>query len=268
MLVLLIGLVYSENKKGYKELLGSFVDLYNFYSYFSKLTKNVYLLTDIIDPESTQLGDAVAEGIIPDQVISFHRRLLWEKRLFIYSTPQDLYDFLKIGQEKELFLYFSGHCKQGDLLFPDISISSLEFRRCLEQQSLGAENFFVLDCCNGDGMKLPFLWQENKYICSSHPYFSTKKTLCLCSTQPREDSASKITGSVFTDCFLRQLKERKDLAETMESINTECSCYPQTATLYSSRPDLKRFWSWLYTKEEKENKVEEKLASLLQVLLE
>jgi len=32
----------------------------------------------------------------------------------------------------------------------------------------------------------------------------------------------------------------------------ECSCYPQTATLYASLPNLKRFWTWLYPKEEEE----------------
>lgn len=250
MLVLLIGLVYSE-KKTHNELLGSVVDLYNFYSYFSKFTDDIYILTDIKDPDSTQLRDAVAEEYIPEKVISFHRNLSWEKKLFIYNSPQDLYDFLNIGTSKELFLYFSGHCSQGKFIFPDMSIDSLDFRRRIEQKTLCAENFFLIDCCNADGMKLPFLWEKDKYVYCS-PYFSTKKTLCLCSTRPKEDSASKITGSVFTECFLRQIKENKDLVTTVDSINEECSCYPQTATLYASLPNLKRFWTWLYPKEEEE----------------
>lgn len=268
MLVLLIGFVYTDNKSGYKELIGNYADLYHLNNYFRNFTDDVIVMTDLSSPDkSGLLVDAIKQGILPGSLMTFDRALSWEKKIEVYHDKKDL-DRLLSRKGDKVFLYFSGHCSRGKIILPDTpeGMDTLEFRRKLEAENVGSQIFILFDCCDADGTRLPFVWQDKGYVLSSRPaYFTSRNTVCLCSTRKGEDSASKITGSVFTQCFLKHIgggsmhamhamhipddtpdEEDKDLSTLLEEINQECGCYPQTATLYSSLPNLKKIWPWLY----------------------
>ncbi|SPN79119.1 Caspase-like protein [Brazilian cedratvirus IHUMI] len=249
MLVLLVGFVYPENKYNHKELIGNYVDLYHLYSYFKKITDNIMVMTDLVSPEdSNLLIDAVKQNLLPEALLTFTRSLSWAGKLHPYTCKNDLEKLLS-QKDEQIFVYFSGHSSQGKLILPDTvsGMETLTFRQKLESDNAGSEIFMIFDCCDADGTRLPFILSGESYVLSSPAHFTTKKTICLCSTRKGEDSASKIIGSVFTRCFLNQIENRRcQLSELLENINTECQCYPQTATLYSSFPNLKKIWSWLY----------------------
>jgi hypothetical protein len=249
MLVLLVGFVYPENKYGHKELIGNYVDLYHLYCYFKKITDNIMVMTDLVSPEdSTLLIDAVGQNLLPEALLTFTRSLSWSEKLRPYKSKEDLEKLLS-SKDEEIFVYFSGHSSKGKLILPETvsGMETLTFRQILEAENVGSEIFMIFDCCDADGTRLPFVLEGENYILSSPAHFTTRKTICLCSTRRGEDSASKIIGSVFTRCFLNQIENRRcQLCELLEKINSECQCYPQTATLYSSFPNLKKIWSWLY----------------------
>ncbi|SHO33629.1 Caspase protein [Cedratvirus A11] len=249
MLVLLVGFVYPENKYGHKELIGNYVDLYHLYSYFKKITDNIMVMTDLTSPEEcTMLVDAVSQKLLPEALLTFARSLSWDSKLYPYNGKEDLEKLLS-NQDEQIFVYFSGHSSKGKLILPDTvsGMETLSFRQKLEYGNVGSEIFMIFDCCDADGTRLPFVMTGEKYVISSPAHFTTRKTICLCSTRKGEDSASKIIGSVFTRCFLNQIENRRcQLSDLLQNINSECQCYPQTATLYSSFPNLKKIWSWLY----------------------
>ena len=262
MMVILIGFALHRNIDGTNslpELMGNYVDLYNLYNYFKEFDCQIQVMTDLENPEQSPiLIDAVDQHILPPELLTFGRTLSWAGRLHVFKSAED-FDKLLITKDKNTFVYFSGHCKNGNFILPQEGnppFDTLTFRRKVEDTA-GGHFFFVLDCCDSDGTKLPFIFDgENKVFRfnQSAPSFTLRKTLCLSSSQKGQDSGSKITGSLFTHCFLNRLRALQnnlssDLSGLVLEINIECSCYQQTATLYASFPNLNQIWSWLYGKD-------------------
>lgn len=260
MLVILVGFVYWGSKSGLPELIGNYADLYHLYNFFKTRTEQILVMTDFVSPENCPIFiDAVRQKFLSESLITFERALSWDERLIPYSGKESLEKLLE-KESKEIFVYFSGHCSEGKLILPDSRIPSFDalyFRQKLERGNPGAEIFLVFDCCDADGTKLPFVLEDSTYTISKPSHFTSRKTLCLCSTSKGQDSASKIVGSVFTRCLLTHLHhlsggEKMDLNTLVGGINEECACYPQTATLYSSFPNLKKIWPWIYLKKSEE----------------
>ena len=113
-----------------------------------------------------------------------------------------------------------------------------------------AEVFLVMDCCNGNGLGLPFHLQDNVYrLTNSEPrIYTTQKVICLSSTMFDENSITSRDGSIFTRSLFKQMKERQQSIQKMlEVVGKEClTKYAQTATVHASYPDLKILWNWVY----------------------
>lgn len=247
MLVILIGFIYTHNKSGYRELVGNYADLYHLYSYFSQMTDNIHVMTDLKKLEdSDKLIQHLKSKTLPEELFSLQK----SSKFMVYESIEDLNKLLSLSDE-EVFVYFSGHCFNGKLILPDGTLETLSFRRKLESFNVGAEIFLLFDCCHADGTKLPWVWNGSEYMPSEFLAFTCRQTICLCSTKREEYSASKNSGSVFTRCFLNQISGNKEqnLSALLDNINRECECYPQTATLYCSMKNTK-IWSWLYKRNE------------------
>src|SRR5579883_3083587 len=95
MLVILVGFVYHSNKFGHKELAGNYVDLYHLYSYFSKITNNIIVMTDLSRPEdSSPLIDAINQNSLPTEIFTFDRVLSWKEKIKIYQSKKDMEELL------------------------------------------------------------------------------------------------------------------------------------------------------------------------------
>jgi hypothetical protein len=77
--------------------------------------------------------------------------------------------------------------------------------------------------------------------------FFTSRAICISSTAPRQESLSTSDGSLFTRfLFESLLKGETSLHEIKRVLEVGCSSFSQTANIYSTYPDLRFLWKWLY----------------------
>nr|QBK90816.1 MAG: hypothetical protein LCPAC201_01170 [Pithovirus LCPAC201] len=76
--------------------------------------------------------------------------------------------------------------------------------------------------------------------------FFKARAICISSTAPRQDSLSTTDGSLFTRYLFEAISSgEKSLHEIKKSLEIGCSSYSQTASIYSTYPDLIFLWKWL-----------------------
>ncbi len=115
-----------------------------------------------------------------------------------------------------------------------------------------AEVFLVMDCCNGNGLGLPFHLRSRIYrLTNSEPrIYTTQKVICLSSTMSDENSVTSRDGSIFTRSLFKQMRDHEQsIHRLLKVVGKEClTKYSQTATVHASYPDLKILWNWVYGK--------------------
>ena len=83
--------------------------------------------------------------------------------------------------------------------------------------------------------------------------FFKAKAICISSTAPRQKSLSTTDGSLFTRYLFKSLSDgNRSLGEIKKTLEIKCSSYSQTASIYSTYPDLRFLWKWLYGGEKKQ----------------
>ena len=208
---LLIGFEYIESKD-WKSLPGIPVDLYQAYSYSQTLTKtktkNITVFTDVDkDYRTTVLRRAIIEGYVDSNLLSFiedvkdnnHHTLYHSKKSNKYITNNFEEVIIKsvVGVTK-LFVYYTGHAKNGHIILPDNTHVPLDHLKdiIVANASPNCEIIFVLDCCQSNGMELPYVY-NNGYKLSAHN-FLPNNIICLSSSLIDQDSTATRTGSIFT----------------------------------------------------------------------
>lgn len=93
-------------------------------------------------------------------------------------------------------------------------------------------------------LKTPLI---NPKIMKKERQFFSQRAICISSTAPRQDSLSTTDGSLFTRYLFMAISEgAKSLHGIKQKLKDGCSSYSQTATIYSTYPDLIFLWKWLY----------------------
>ncbi len=278
-------------------LPGIVIDLYQAYTASVKMgADKICIITDINrDQQTSLLMNAMIESIVYIDILSFIDTI---KKNKFYSKYQDRNNFIKCilensTQADEVFIYYTGHVSLGHIIFPieevgvtfaesstidhvsmspdynsnsdEPKMSLTDFRLLiLDSVHDDANVLFVMDCCNSNGLNLPFKLCDKVYRLSHNvdhtdssgnterTVFVTQKVICISSTMSDENSITSRDGSIFTRAFFKQLKEEdglscRSISRILTIVGEECTLkYAQTATVHSSYPNLKMLWNWVY----------------------
>ena len=97
---------------------------------------------------------------------------------------------------------------------------------------------------NQHASKFPLI---NPKIMTKERQFFEARAICISSTAPRQESLSTTDGSLFTRYLFEAISSgKKSLHGIKKNIEIGCSSYSQTASIYSTYPDLIFLWKWLY----------------------
>ena len=248
---ILIGFEYANGKK----LPGITIDLYLFYSFLKKNHWNdseIIIYTDIKKDSHTEiLKTAISEKIVDSDILSFFEEIK-EKKQYIEFTSHNHYnnfDFvLRDSKTENLFVYYSGHCKNSNLILPNESLISLiNFKNILIKYS---EVICIMDCCSC-GFDLPFVCHENEniYRLNSNS-FITSKIISIVSSLDNENSITSKIGSYFTKNLYSILSNEMSLFQILDKLKNKghYKNFKQTANISVSYPNLYFLFPWLYSK--------------------
>ena len=285
------GLIIGFEYKNGDYIPGIIVDLYQVYSFFKKNNiKNVLVITDIqYDYNTTVLKSSILNKVVDSGVISFIDDIKTSNEYVNFENLGERYDndnhkfsrkpiniiiSIFCQNTDELFVYFTGHGKNNHLILPNSNILSMtHFRDNILDNCLKDSNIlFVMDCCDGNGLKLPFVLIDDIYRLVDQPEFVKQQVICISSSQHKENSTATQIGSLFTRYLFKLLddntlslssilkKIRKKISkkylidlvretnshslEIDESINNII----QTSTIHSSYPILKVPWGFIFNK--------------------
>lgn len=247
--VLLIGFEYDRSKK-WKTLPGIPVDLYQVYRYCQSITRNILVFTDVDrDYKTTVLRQAILDGYVDSNLLSFIEDIKEKKQHRVYKSEKkngyrmnnfdDVVKDFVMGLDK-LILYYTGHAKGGNIILPDNTQVALDYvREILSKTNVDSQILSILDCCQSDGMTLPYIWSDNIYRLNSNN-FLPQQIICLSSSMLNEDSTATRSGSVFT----RDLFGYLETHDSVVTIN-ELTKLEEPPIIYSSYPQLKKLWNWI-----------------------
>ncbi|MHB1571917.1 MAG: caspase family protein [Solirubrobacteraceae bacterium] len=266
---ILVGFTYQT---GRRPLIGSLVDLYRVYKFLQKQGfLDLHLVTDVDkDPSSQDYRQAIIEGHVDADLLSFISEMQHKKAYHYLLTPDDLTKVLpKLLQgSRKTIIYLTGHgeehgfvCPSGIVKWPDLQDSIFS---PLKKE---AEVMMILDACHGWHFDLPYcLDREDQGISDKarnlthlsfvgRHFFPTCHFMLLVTTS--KEAAATVTGSLVTQALIsfldkgynqsyllrRKIEERLRMTETLRSMNLRVD-------VYTSHPTLYRLWSWLRKKEE------------------
>ncbi len=249
---ILIGFEYSGEKK----LPGILIDLYLAYNFIKSFNNNaiITIISDIKKDSKTKLlRSAILEHIVDSKILSFIKDM---KELDIYTTfnssgyYHNLDSTLSKLNNNNLFVYYTGHSKDGNIILPNESLYSLEIFKL--QISKSKSILCILDCCESTGLKLPFRLRDDIFRLENTDFIKNK-IICISSSLTEQDSIIMTTGSIFTRHIFSLLNNKnKSLSSLMEDINLLlykfCNKYntKQTVNIYASYPNLVYMFGWLY----------------------
>ena len=248
----LIGFEYNNERK----LPGIIIDLYLAYQFIKSFHKNplITILSDIKKDSKTKVvRDAILENIVDSNILSFVKDC---KKLNIYNEFKSSGHYNNLDSTllrlkgDNLFIYYTGHSKNGNIILPNNSLYS--FNLFKKQISKFKSVLCILDCCESTGLNLPFKLVNNVYRFENEG-FDKSKIICISSSLSEQDSIIMKTGSLFTRYLFRLLINKKmSLPQLLKRINSNIykiiSKYntKQTVNVYSSYPDLTYIFGWLY----------------------
>ena len=256
---IIIGFEYEKNT-----LPGAIVDLYLAYRWCRSFDCQIYILTDIKSANIDDLNGAINENIADANIMSFYE----DNIEVIIRTEDDFRRALTLNIiDSKLIVYYSGHGVKDSMILPDQSLFPFVHFRNLILGNLddSVEIFWILDCCNPNGMYLPFKLNNNSFMLSSYKVeYVTQKILLITSSEINEKSIATKLGSLFSrNLFylltkmnmkyfdLRSLDQNRNLRRLIgnlaSSIRTMHTGYTQTISIYSSYVMDPVLWLWIGT---------------------
>ena len=266
---IIIGFSYSSKyeDKTRPFLDGIIIDLYLCYRYVKELTdkSNIIVITD-----QTTNVNSTNKNIIFDEtdninVLKFIDELHNNKILHLYTSKSELLSLLnkKLNGSKNIFFYYTGHSYSGNILLPkmndmicynylkeeDTILNFLELRNIIcSNSNVNAEIFIILDCCNSNGLELPYKLSDGVYRLNfkKEGGYPLQKIVCFSSTYIDENSIILKNGSIFTKLLFDNIKIYRKIQDLLKIIVLEClKDFDQNANVYSSYPNIKMIWRWL-----------------------
>jgi len=265
---ILIGFCYDNIEKN--KLPGIVIDLYLAYKMSLQMKSDqIIIITDLNKDQNTIiLLNAITEGIVDAGILNFIENI---KKKNIYHKFTDKIFLVELLETlvkcmDQIFIYYTGHLFKDNIILPNnnniISKSSAQLPDDQETISVNnfrdiilinsnkkSEIFIVMDCCNGSGLWLPYKLENNHYYLNSNylENFPSQKLVCFSSTMKNEDSIASRDGSIFSVLFFKQIKNRiQSIPKILKILEPECCKFQQTPNVFSSRPNLKILWNWLF----------------------
>jgi len=273
---LLIGFEYIRSNSAenthenlWKPLPGIPVDLYQAYSHSKTISKNILVFTDINkDYHTSILKRAILEGYVDSNLLSFIEDIKEKKHHQLYNSKKingyDMNNFDTVISKfvqniDRLFIYYTGHGKNGNMILPDYTQVSLDYLKDLisKYSNKKCECVIILDCCESNGMSLPYQYkkldQDNntnidkkplKGFKLVHKNFIHQHILCLSSSQLTENSSATRSGSIFTRIFFDYMNKNKNKPIRLDNLMEYLYINNEGTTIYYSYTNLNLLWSW------------------------
>lgn len=266
---ILIGFEYTNDK-----LPGTLIDLYHCYKWCGSFGCDINILTDIKKVDTKLLYEAIDNNLANKDVLQFYDNI--NPIIISNNLIEEILKILKNEiTDNKLILYYTGHGVLYDnLVMPDDSLISMKKLKnvILDNVSAITEIFIVLDCCNPDGMGLPFRLKDNLFVLSSTDMklveFIDNKVLLITSSANHQKSVATLLGSLFTRFLFKILIEMNsynslffkkeehiplsinrnlqrltgNLSSNIRKLQTE---YQQNISIYSSYVIDPILWMWL-----------------------
>jgi hypothetical protein len=270
---LLIGFEYNFNS-----LTGAIIDLYNAYKWchsFGLHSCDITVLTDIEfvkDPDNLQ--SVISRGLAEADLLTFYSKT--GSKTIIRDAKSLLTEIIRILRlgipDNKLIIYYSGHGVKDSMVMPDRTLLPfVDFRDNISNAlDPYVEIFWILDCCNPNGLHLPYKLEGNQFILSPcQVQCVSQPILLVTSSEANEKSIATKSGSVFsrhlfrlltamnTDTELLMRKKtvnipvsrnrnlRRLIGNLGSSIRRMHTGYAQTVSIYSSYITDPILWMWI-----------------------
>ena len=213
-------LIIFEYNNTNNYLPGAIIDLYHSYNYFKNYDINI--ITDITNIDNELLEEAIDAKIVKDDILKFYNSI----NPYIYTNYNNLLskikDTLITIKDEKLIIYYSGHGLNDCLVLPstyEIGLPILsdkklfpmiEFRNLiLSSISPYVEIFWILDCCNPNGLHLPFKLNGNMFSLATINIDKIdcipNQVLLITSAENHQKSTATNYGSLFTRYLFQAL---------------------------------------------------------------
>lgn len=275
----LIGFEYDKEKK----LPGITVDLYIVYNFLKNngwKDEEISILTDIEKDYTTDvLKIAILKQVADPEILSFIEDCKERKIYHLFKAHNHYNNFLSfLSLKKNLgknlkenlkgehnFVYYSGHCKENNIILPNRSLISFDiFRKTLTNNSnaksilqpnsnenkvkIKSKTVLIMDCCEG-GIELPWILNDKIYRLKdeiSLTNFVEEEIICISSSLENENSTISKSGSYFTRSLFKNL-EKNDLFLFNILKKTNFSSSKQTPNISASYPNLLYIPAFIYS---------------------
>lgn len=249
---IIIGFEYNFNS-----LTGAIIDIYNAYKWCESFGCQIHVITDIKTNKNIEtLKSAIVKKIVSEDILTFYDRI---PNKYILTSSSMLINIICniLGRgiiDEKLIIYYSGHGVKDSIVIPDKSLLPfIAFRDVIiKQLSSYTEVFWILDCCNPNGLHLPYILDNNQFILSSSKIECVRQTMLLItSSEENEKSIATKHGSVFSRHLfhlLNTLNNRNlkrllgNISGLIRKMNTG---YAQTVSVYSSYITDPILWMWI-----------------------
>jgi hypothetical protein len=266
IVAVLIGFSYRNTIHEF--LPGITIDLFQMYSLVKKMEQQVKIvvITDLIEDENSQtVSEAVVAGLVSADILTFISTLKSRNEYYFVTDRTKLTTHLidNLTDSKRTFIYYTGHVEKEQIILPTnqfevtpiftektdtlnlVHLPLYEFKNLLIKSiDSNGEACVIMDCCNGNGLKLPYKLKNSVYRLVNDQFISPK-IICITSTHFFESSAATRNGSIFTRFFTRNIVNF-ELSLLTKKINDSClSRHNQNASIHASYPNLKYLWPWV-----------------------
>ena len=265
---ILIGFEYKNDI-----LPGTLIDLYHCYKWCKSFGCNINVLTDIKEVNYELLHNAIDNKLANKDLLKFYDNI---QPIIISDNLID--EILKILKTKiiddKLIIYYTGHGVLYDnLVMPNEDLISMKKIKSIivNNVPISTEIFIILDCCNPDGMGLPFKLKENSFVLSStnmkYIDFIEHKILLITSSGNHQKSVATQLGSLFTrylfkilvdmneydDYYIKKENIPLSINRNLQRLTNNLSCYirklhtgyQQNISIYSSYIIDPILWMWI-----------------------
>jgi len=267
---IIIGFEYT-----YDSLTGCIIDIYNAYKWCSSFRSTIHVLTDIkIIRNSDSIKQAIDRNFAGPDLTTFYddipeKSIVSNKNGLLVS----IINILNTGiSDNKLIIYYSGHGVRDSMVIPDNTLLPfIELRdSILDRINSYVEVFWILDCCNPNGLHLPYKLTNNVFSLSpSKIECVSQPVLLITSSNDNEKSIATKYGSVFSRYlfkFLTQLNSdvnltvkkklvsipitknrnlRRLIGNLSSGIRKMHTGYAQTVSVYSSYIVDPVLWMWI-----------------------
>lgn len=230
---ILIGFEYT-----YEKLPGISIDLYYVYTFLKNKgwkDDEIIIFTDIDKDYETQiLKTAILERIVNSDILSFIEDCKERKQYIRFTHYHNFFSMLDIFVDN-VFIYFTGHCKNGNIILPNSSMVS-DFTNLIKASSA----ICIMDCCEYKS-ELPWILNHNIYRLKDDiekKDFLKPEIICISSSLENEKTVTSKIGSYYTRYLFEILEKSRSLDQILKMTKNKLKNFKQTVNISASYPNL------------------------------